>query len=150
MLVMIPLLASPVAAQVSFTVDVYTANTMLGPTVGLNGPPQGAYVVTDDSSGSISFRCNYTMSDTTISSNSRHYVELNVQKQRPSVGPVLGTNTGNVYLSAGQSISGTLVINDTYNPSVLTLWNVWVYAECEDIPTGRMAWNTWYWSVTVP
>jgi hypothetical protein len=80
--------------------------------------------------------------------SSRHYIELNVQKVYPTTGSVMNVNTGNVYLNNLGGTSGTLSITDTYS-SVPTVWDVWIYAECEDLPSTTTAWNTWYWQITV-
>ncbi len=63
--------------------------------------------------------CNYTMTDSSgnpaFVPSSRHYIELNVQKVSPAIGPLMTVSTGNVILFNGGSTSGTLTITDTYD-----------------------------------
>lgn len=154
---LIPLLSQPVAAANTFDLSTaWTDNTPAGPTVWWAGAnPPGAYTqARGPGAATVTFDCDFSFSDTSGNPNipsSRHYGELNVQRVIPGPpGPLLVASTGNVFLNNGQSTIITLSITDNYNPAWPTVtWDVWVYVECEDLPTGTMAWNTWYWTFTI-
>ena len=155
MLILIPLLSSPVAA--AFTFDVSTAwtdNTSTGPTVGwtnTGGNPPGVYGSADATPRNAVFTCDFSFKDTsgnTQTPSSRHYGEMEVFKNPQ--GPRQVTNTGNVWLNNGGSNTATLTITDTYTiGEVPVTWDIMLYVECEDYPTQTMAWNTYYWTYTV-
>ena len=93
-LILISLLASPVAATVTFNIEVETRNNSGTPSVSLITPAEANYTRNSDGSGLISFHCQATMIDN-VRTASDHYVELNVQKVFPlPVGTPMVTSTG--------------------------------------------------------
>ena len=152
LLLLIPLLSSPVAA--AFTFDVGTAwtnNTPGGPTVGHNGPGEGSYGSADSTPRTATFKCVFDFSDTSgnvQTPSSRHYGEIEVFKN-PS-GPRQTKTTGVIYLNDGGSYTVSFTITDTYTVGELPVtWDIMVYVECKDIPSDTRVMNTWNWDYTM-
>jgi hypothetical protein len=168
MFLLIPMLSPPVAATVTYNkMGVRTNNSANFPLVAVLGPPTfpiydqpGNYTRNCDTSGSIKFEVDCYIEDNNLSgSGSDHYVELNVQKTYPKpYGSLLSTNTGIISLTAGQqnvpypvtlSITTNYTIRGQPPPQFNENFCAYVYAECEDSSSGRTAYYTWYWNVTI-
>lgn len=152
LLLLIPMMSSPVAAAFTFNVGVWTDNTSSGPTVGCGGTnPPGSYSSVDSTPRTATFTCTFDFTDSsgnTQTPSSRHYGEMEVFK-RPS-GPSQIKGTEVIYLDDGESYTTTLTITDTYTAGEIPVtWDIMVYVECKDIPSITTVMNTWYWDYTV-
>lgn len=150
MFLLIPLLSQPVAASFD---SICWADTMDGPggTPSVSITPPGYYKPENTAPRIAYFYCEYTMTDisgNTATPSSAHYVELNVYNRNTQ--KFQAVSSGLINLNNNEDYSGVLCITDTYAAKpTITVWDVWCYAYCEDLPTQTAAWNTGYWTITV-
>jgi hypothetical protein len=156
MVILIPLLSSPVAAIVYLDkIGVSTDNSAGGPqvivaTVSPHLPP-GTYTLTCDGSGTFTVKCDcYCIDRNGAGTGSDHFIEVNIY--RFSTGK-LYTSTYSTTLNPNTQISPyptQITCSAPYSTGSPTeQFSVYVYAYVEDLQTTNAAWNTWYWTVWV-
>ena len=145
MFLLLPLMSSPVAAQLSLNLGSVWTNNLPLPT----GPTAGGTITTpvspvgDIAPFNIQFSVGYTYTDSNPSgTGSNHQLSIGVSWQPGGTGPWSGPNiyTQNmIFVAAGQApVSGTYTTPwlNGYG-GIGTNFNVIVTVTCQDIQTGQ-------------